>query len=292
MYPPSPPRLSPMSRSRCPGARLLARKQTLALRQTAPPPPRRQFLRVTLMAGGSTDTVVATPTICRELAKPRGGGTHRTSVSPPFHPTEVLPGPSPCLGAPEGKLRHGAGGAHPGETPPAHGGEGWGVPGVPPPSPRAHGGGLGRVFGGGSQECPQGSPQQHGRPLRPHGQVQQPVAVQVEAGVEAAPEISQPPPPAQRRRLDALRGEARAAPAVASPLARIGLCRHRGGIGERFWGGGTPKLSPGMDRAPPSHPLPNFSPACSGAGGCRGRRGRRRRRRGGRPPGGPPPGRR
>lgn len=155
MYPPAPPRLSPMSLSRCPGARLLARKQTLALRQTAPPPPRRQFLRVTLMAGGSTDTVVATPTICRELAKPQGGGTHRTSVSPPLHPTEVLPGPSPCLGAPEGKLRHGAGGAHPGETPPAHGGEGWGVPGVPPPQPQGSWGGVGEGFwGGGPRSAP------------------------------------------------------------------------------------------------------------------------------------------
>lgn len=275
--PPSPPQALtdvPVPPSRCPAAGSEADPGPEADGAAAPPPaipPRHADGRGLHRHRGGH------PHDLPRAGKTPGGGTHRTSVSPPLHPTEVLPGPSPCLGAPEGKLRHGAGGAHPGET---------------PPSTLGGSGGVWGGFWGGVPGVPQGSPQQHGRPLRPHGQVQQPVAVQVEAGVEAAPEISQPPPPAQRRRLDALRGEARAAPAVASPLARIGLCRHRSGIGERFWGGGTPKLSPGMDRAPPSHPLPNFSPACSGAGGCRGRRGRRRRRRGGRPPGGPPPGRR
>lgn len=140
MCPPPPPRLSPMSLSRCPGARLLARKQTLALRQTAPPPPRRQFLRVTLMAGGSTDTVVATPTICRELAKPQGGGTTQDISVPPPPSHRGAPGTLPVPWSPRGETEARSRRCPPRRDPPQHIGGEWG--------------GLGRVLGGGPRSAP------------------------------------------------------------------------------------------------------------------------------------------
>lgn len=59
---------SPISLSCWPRARVPARKQTLARRQTAPVPLRWQFFWMTLMAGGSTVSDVLIWTIWRELA--------------------------------------------------------------------------------------------------------------------------------------------------------------------------------------------------------------------------------
>lgn len=62
------PQNSPISLSCWPWARVPARKQTLARRQTALVPPRWQFFWMTLMAGGSTVSDVLIWTIWRELA--------------------------------------------------------------------------------------------------------------------------------------------------------------------------------------------------------------------------------
>lgn len=156
MCPPPPPRLSPMSLSRCPGARLLARKQTLALRQTAPPPPRRQFLRVTLMAGGSTDTVVATPTICRELAKPQGGGTTQDISVPPPPSHRGAPGTLPVPWSPRGETEARSRRCPPRRDPPSTWWGGLGGPRSAPPQPQGSWGGFGEGFWGGVPGVPPG----------------------------------------------------------------------------------------------------------------------------------------
>ena len=102
---PPGPQHSPISLSRRPRARVPARKQTLARRQTAPVPLRWQFFWMTLMAGGSTVSDVLTWTIWRELAArgqchiPGGGQLC------PLNPIRMLMGtvtsiPAPSPGSP------------------------------------------------------------------------------------------------------------------------------------------------------------------------------------------------
>jgi len=89
------PQHSPISRSRWPWARVPARKQSLARRQTAPEPPRWQFFWMTLMAGGSTVSDALTWTMWRELVA-RGRRQRDARGDGDLHPGTV-PRLSPLL---------------------------------------------------------------------------------------------------------------------------------------------------------------------------------------------------
>lgn len=125
------PRHSPISLSRWPRARVPARKQTLARRQTAPVPLRRQFFWMTLMAGGSTVSDVLTCTIWRELAA--RGQCHRDAHGDgDGHPC-ALPGLSSSHR--KGKLRHGGAQEAPGRAELGGSGDRGGPDPSPPPVP-------------------------------------------------------------------------------------------------------------------------------------------------------------